>query len=41
MEDLRTERIVDADALLQGDDLVPVAHGFLLTTAHQRVDGGQ
>ena len=33
------ERVVDADALLQGDDLVPVAHGLLLTSANQGVDG--
>ena len=39
MQDHGTERVVDADALLQGDNLVPVAHGLLLTTAHQRVDG--
>ena len=41
MQYLGTECVVDADALLQGDDFVPVAHGLLLTTAHQGVDGCQ
>ena len=35
----RTERIIDANALLQGDDLVPMAHGLLLTSANEGVDG--
>ncbi len=33
MQDYRTERVVDADALLQGDNIVPVAHGLLLASA--------
>ena len=40
VEDSRTERRVDADALFQGDQFVPVAHGFLFTATDQRVDGG-
>ena len=33
------ETLVDADALFQRDNLVPVSHGLLLAAAHQRVDG--
>ena len=40
MEDCRTERRVDADALFQGDQLVPVAHGLFLAPSDQGVDGG-
>ena len=37
MVDDRTERIVDTDALLQGNNLVPMLHGLFLTIAYQRV----
>ena len=40
MQDYGLERVVDADALLQGDDVVPVAHGQLLAPSDERVDGG-
>ena len=35
VEEFRTERIADADALFQGDQLVPVAHRLLLTASDQ------
>ena len=40
VEDRRTERVVDADALFQGNQLVPVAHGLFLAPSDQGVDGG-
>ena len=36
-----TERLAESHALLQADDVVPVAHGFLLTATDERVDGGR
>ena len=39
MQNGGTERLVDADALLQGNDFVPVAHALFLASANQRVDG--
>ena len=39
MQDDRTERLVDADALLQSDDVVPMAHSQLLTSADEGIDG--
>ena len=39
MQDDWVEILVNANTLLQGDDLVPVAHSLFLTTAYQRVDG--
>ena len=38
-EPLRTERAVDADALLQGQQFVPVPQGLLLAAPYQRVVG--
>ena len=38
MENLRLVRLLHTDALFQGDELIPMTHGFLLTTAYQRVD---
>ena len=46
---LRTQRmqeywsvvVSNTDTALQGDDLIPVAHGFFLTSTYQCVDGSQ
>ena len=35
LKDRRTERIVNADAFLQGDNLVPVAHRFLFAITYE------
>ena len=39
LQDGGTERLIDADALLQGDDVVPVTHGLLLASTDECVDG--
>ena len=39
MQDPGTERLVDTDALLEGNDVVPVAHGLFLASANQRIYG--
>ena len=41
LQDNGTERIIDADALLQGYDVVPTAHGQFLTATDERVDGSR
>ena len=41
MQDFRTEVGLDADARLQGHDLVPVAHGLLFATTYEGIDGFQ
>ena len=41
MIEFRTVAGLDADALFQGHDLVPVAHGLFLTATYKRVDGFQ
>ena len=35
------EGVLDADALLEGLQLVPVFHGLLFAPADERVDGGE